>query len=134
MASSFLTLAREDEVDDIDNDKDDDASEQVQEELEWWSEAGSLAGLSLTSPFSLSRNEQLPHQGGREGFSLPPASSLSSLSYLQYPSPVSQPNPSKYPTGAASSSSTSTGTCTSSTSGTGTWSSSTSTNMCLKYS
>ena len=114
MASSFLTLAREDEVDDIDidvdDDKDDDASEQVQEELEWWSEAGSLAGLSLTSPLSLSRNNQLPHQGGREGFSLPPASSLSSLSYLQYPSPVSQPNPSKYPPGAASSSSTSTGT------------------------
>ena len=88
----------------------------MQEELEWWSEAGSLAGLSLTSPLSLShtsplslsRTDQIP-QGGREGFSLPPASSLSSLSYLQYPSPVSQPNPSKYPPGAASSSSTSTG-------------------------
>ena len=87
----------------------------MQEELEWWSEAGSLAGLSLTSPLSLShtsplslsRTDQLPH-GGREGFSLPPASSLSSLSYLQYS--VSQPNPSKYPSGAASSASTSTGT------------------------
>merc|ERR1719400_2935016 len=53
LASSFLTLAREDE-----------------EELEWWSEAGSLAGLSLTSPhnnmmppLSLSRNDLLPIQG-----------------------------------------------------------------------
>ena len=77
-----------------------------------------MAGLSLTSPnnnmmppLSLSRNDLLPIQGGSEGFSLPPSSSLSSLSYLHssFPSPTSHQNSSKFTTGAKSSSSTSTG-------------------------
>merc|ERR1719273_1547486 len=63
-------------------------------------------------PLSLSRQDLLPIQGGREGFSLPPSSSLSSLSYLHssFPSPTSRQNSSKFTTGAKSSSSTSTGT------------------------